>query len=34
MLSDGLSVKDIVRGFEGRVAKNEVKKFVLGFSGK
>ncbi len=34
MFSEGLSVKDIVREFEGRAAKNEVKKFVLGLAGK
>lgn len=34
MLSEGLSVKDIVREMEGRAARNEVKRFVLGLGGK
>ena len=29
MLTDGMSVKDIVRKMEGRAAKNEVKRFLL-----
>ena len=34
MLTDGMSVKDIVRKMEGRAAKNEVKRFLLGLAEK
>ena len=34
LLTDGMSVKDIVRVLEGRAAKNEVKRFLLGLAEK
>ncbi len=34
MLTDGMSVKDIVKEMEGRAAKNEVKRFLLRLAGK